>query len=77
MPCRVHRTCRGPVLKARKHLGAPPPGLAGGVALGVPKGCCTSGLAGGETLGGESLCAPARLRKPGLDRGEAADRDAS
>lgn len=71
VPCDVNCTCRGPVLKARKRLGAPPPGLAGGEALGIPTGCCTSGLAGGETLGGSTFGAPARPRRAGLDTGEA------
>ena len=70
MPRHTCRTCRGPVLKARKRFCAPPPGLAGGEALDVPTGCCSSGLAGGETLGGEGLCAPAGPRKPGLAAGE-------
>ena len=77
MTCHMCRTCRGPVLKARKRLGAQPPGLAGGEALGVPTGCCSSGLAGGETLGGGTLCAPPRPRKPWLAAGEATGRDGS
>ena len=62
MPCDVCRTCRGPVLKARKRLGEPPPGLSGGEALGGPTSCCASGLAGGDIWG---------CRRLGMDVGGA------